>query len=61
MAFLSKIVKTNQFYEKDPKIAEEVIFDNIEQNLNKWSIPKIPPTKVYSKECLNISKHVLLR
>lgn len=25
-----------------------MIFENLEQNLNKWSIPKISPTKVYN-------------
>lgn len=48
MALLSRIVKTNQSI-NDPKISEEVIFSNIEQNLNKWNIHKINVTKVYNK------------
>lgn len=49
MAFLSKIVKANQTIEENSKISEEMIFENIEQELNKWSIPKMNPTKVDNK------------
>lgn len=45
MSFLSQIVKKNQSL-PDPKLAEELVFNNLDQKLNKWNIPTINPTKV---------------
>lgn len=42
----------NQTIEQNPKNFEEMTFKNIEQDLHKWSIPKMNPTKVYNKGIL---------
>lgn len=54
MAFLSQLVKANPSY-SDPKISEELVFSNVDKNLNKWNILKINPTKIYNKGLFDYS------
>lgn len=49
MDLMSSIFKNEQNSTDSQIISEEVIFENIVQNLNKWTIPKVNSTKVYNK------------
>lgn len=33
----------------DFKNTEQIMYNNIEQKLNKWTIPKVNPTNVYNE------------
>lgn len=46
MTFLSNIVKKTQ-NTSNSKLTEQIMYNNIEQKLNKWTIPKVNPRKDY--------------
>lgn len=48
MVFLSQLVKTKPS-SFDPKNSEELVFNYLDKNLNKWIISHINLTKVYNK------------
>lgn len=47
MAFVTILIKGDT--SENVKISEEVVFENIEQKLNKWMILKVNCTKIYNK------------
>lgn len=48
MAFLKSLVKKTMNL-SDSKNTEQIMYNNIEQKLNKWTIPKVNPTNVYNE------------
>lgn len=40
---------------------EDVVFENIEQNLNKWTIPKVNSTKIYNKGVFHFRQTYIIK
>lgn len=49
MSFVTQLVKRTQNL-ASPKLSEQLVYNNLEQKLNKWNIPKVSPTKIYNKD-----------
>lgn len=60
MAFLSQIIKKTHD-SLDSKISEQLMYNNLEQKLNKWNIMKINPIKIYNKRFLEFRQSYVIK
>lgn len=60
MTFLTSLVKKFQKL-TDAKNTEQIVYHNIEQNLNKQTLPKVDPTKVYDKGFIEFKQSYIIK
>lgn len=60
MAFLSHIIKKTHD-SLDSKIIEQLMYNNLEQKLNKQNIMKINPIKIYNKGLLEFRQSYVIK
>lgn len=60
MSFLSQIEKKTPSL-LGPKLTKELVFSNLDQNLNKWNISQINPTKVYNRRLFDFKQSYIIK